>query len=160
MRPAEMDDHLQAVLTAMTPDDLAPFLASLPDTNTGRTLILAGKADGSADAARGGYREFSRSSPSTERSTLTCSRAIFENPGAASLRSCERSARQARRGDCVAGPYAALATPLRRCDRVTDWARLNVDVVRHLQTAADVGSATDLDLVEPMSTRMITASHS
>jgi hypothetical protein len=39
-----MDDHLQAVLTAKTPGDLVPVLASLPDTNTGRTLILAGKS--------------------------------------------------------------------------------------------------------------------
>ena len=52
---AEMDEHLQAVLTAKTPDDLVPVLSSLPDTNTGRTLILAGK--------RGRFR----------RSTSSCS---------------------------------------------------------------------------------------
>ena len=59
---AEMDDHLQAVLTAKTPGDLVPILAH---TNTCRTLILAGKSGRSADAAHGGYPEFSRSSPST-----------------------------------------------------------------------------------------------
>ena len=40
----ERDDHLQAVRTAKTPSDLVPVLASLPDTNTGRTLFLAGKS--------------------------------------------------------------------------------------------------------------------
>ncbi|MGH8838027.1 MAG: DUF1707 SHOCT-like domain-containing protein [Jiangellaceae bacterium] len=40
----EMDDHLQAVLTAKTHGDLVPVLASLPDINTGRTLTLAGKS--------------------------------------------------------------------------------------------------------------------
>ena len=40
----EMDGHLEAVLTAKTPGDLVPVLASLPDTNTGRTLFLAGKS--------------------------------------------------------------------------------------------------------------------
>jgi hypothetical protein len=51
---AEMDDHLQAVLTAKTPGDLVPILASLPDTNTCRTLILAGKSGRSA--GRGAWR--------------------------------------------------------------------------------------------------------
>jgi hypothetical protein len=42
---AEMDEHLQAVLTAKTHGDLVPvLLASLPDTDTGRTLTLAGKS--------------------------------------------------------------------------------------------------------------------
>ena len=30
----EMDDHLEVVLTAKTPGDLVPVLASLPGTNT------------------------------------------------------------------------------------------------------------------------------
>jgi hypothetical protein len=68
---AEMDDHLQAILTAKTPGDLVPVLASLPDTDTGRTLILAGKSG--RFRRRGAWRvpEFSGSSPSTGRSTLT-----------------------------------------------------------------------------------------
>ena len=40
---ADMDDHLQAVLTAKTPGDLVPVLAALPDTDPGRALVLAGK---------------------------------------------------------------------------------------------------------------------
>ena len=66
---AEMDDHLQAVLTAKTHGDLVPILASLPDIDTGRTLTLAGK--GRRFRRRGAWRvpEFSRSTPSTARST-------------------------------------------------------------------------------------------
>ena len=53
---AEMDDHLQAVLTAKTPGDLVPVLASLPDTNAGRTRkFWPARGDGSAYAAPGGY---------------------------------------------------------------------------------------------------------
>ena len=40
---ADMDDHLQAVLTAKSPGDLVPALAALPDPHPGRTLVLAGK---------------------------------------------------------------------------------------------------------------------
>jgi hypothetical protein len=39
-----MADHLQRGLSAKTHGDLVPVLASLPDTNTRRTLTLAGKS--------------------------------------------------------------------------------------------------------------------
>jgi hypothetical protein len=41
---AEMDDHLQVVLTVKTHGYLAPVIASLQDTDTGRTVTLAGKS--------------------------------------------------------------------------------------------------------------------
>jgi hypothetical protein len=80
MRPAEMDDHLQAVLTARTPDDLAPVLASLPDTNTGRTLILAGKSG--RFRRRGAWRvpRVLKIESGYGKVDLDLSPAIFENP--------------------------------------------------------------------------------
>jgi hypothetical protein len=39
-----MDDDLQPVLTAKTQGDLVRVLASLPDTDTRRTLIFGGKS--------------------------------------------------------------------------------------------------------------------
>ena len=36
------------------------------------------------------------------------------------------------------------------CERVTGWARLDIDIVRHLQIATYVGSAIDFDLEEPV----------
>jgi hypothetical protein len=41
---AKMDDHLQPVLTPKTQGDLVRVLASLPDTDTRRTLTLGGKS--------------------------------------------------------------------------------------------------------------------
>ena len=77
---AEMDDHLQAVLTAKTPEDLVPVLASLPDTNTGRTLILAGKSG--RFRRRGAWRVPRVLKVESEygKVDLDLSRAIFENP--------------------------------------------------------------------------------
>ena len=40
----ELDERLQAVLTAKTHRDLGPALASLPDTNVDRVLRLAAKS--------------------------------------------------------------------------------------------------------------------
>ncbi len=77
---AEMDEHLQAVLTAKTPDDLVPVLSSLPDTNTGRTLILAGKRG--RFRRRGAWRVPRVLKVESEygKVDLDLSRAIFENP--------------------------------------------------------------------------------
>jgi Domain of unknown function (DUF1707) len=77
---AEMDDHLQAVLTAKTSGDLAPVLASLPDTNTGRTLILTGK--NGRFRRRGAWRVPRVLKVESEygKVDLDMSRAIFENP--------------------------------------------------------------------------------
>jgi Domain of unknown function (DUF1707) len=76
---AEMDAHLQTVLTAKTPGDLAPVLASLPDTNTGRTLILAGKSG--RFRRRGAWRVPRVLKVESEygKVDLDLSRAIFEN---------------------------------------------------------------------------------
>lgn len=77
---AEMDDHLRAVLTAETPGDLVPVVASLPDTNTGRTLILAGKSG--RIRRRGAWRVPRVLKVESEygKVDLDLSRAIFENP--------------------------------------------------------------------------------
>lgn len=77
---AEMDDHLQAVLTATTPGDLAPVLASLPDTNMGRTLILAGKSG--RFRRHGAWRVPRVLKVESEygKVDLDMSRAIFESP--------------------------------------------------------------------------------
>jgi Domain of unknown function (DUF1707) len=50
---AEMDDRLQAVLTAKTQGDMRPALASLPDTNVGRTLNIV--AEGGRIRRRGAW---------------------------------------------------------------------------------------------------------
>ena len=77
---AEMDDHLQAVLTAKTPGDLVPVLDSLPDTDTGRTVILAGKSG--RFRRRGAWRVLRVLKVESEygKVDLDLSRAIFENP--------------------------------------------------------------------------------
>jgi hypothetical protein len=77
---AEMDTHLQAVLTAKTRGDLAPVLASLPDTDTGRTLILAGKSG--RFRRRGAWRVPRGLKIESEfgKVDLDFSRAIFDNP--------------------------------------------------------------------------------
>jgi hypothetical protein len=77
---AEMDAHLQAVLTAKTPGDLVPVLASLPDPNTGRTLTLAGK--NGRFRRRGAWRVPRVLKVESEygKVDLDLSRAIFENP--------------------------------------------------------------------------------
>jgi hypothetical protein len=76
---AEMDDHLQVVLTAKTPGDLAPVLASLPDTNTGRTVLLAGNG---RFGRRGAWRvpRVLKIESEYGKVDLDLSRAIFENP--------------------------------------------------------------------------------
>jgi Domain of unknown function (DUF1707) len=77
---AEMDAHLQAVLTAKTPGDLAPVLASLPDTNTGRTVTLAGTSG--RFRRRGAWRvpRVLKIESEYGKVDLDFSQAIFENP--------------------------------------------------------------------------------
>jgi hypothetical protein len=77
---AEMDAHLQAVLTAKTRGELTPVLASLPDTNTGRTLILAGKSG--RFRRRGAWRVPRVLKVESEygKLDLDLSQAVFENP--------------------------------------------------------------------------------
>jgi hypothetical protein len=78
--PEEMDEHLEAVLTANTSDDLVRVLASLPDANTGRTQVLAGKRG--RFRRRGAWRvpRVLRVESEFGRVNLDMSRAIFENP--------------------------------------------------------------------------------
>jgi hypothetical protein len=77
---AVMDQHLGAVLTARTPDDLAPVVASLPDTDAGRTQVLAGT--GGRFRRRGAWRVPRVLKVESEfgRVDLDLSRALFENP--------------------------------------------------------------------------------
>ena len=77
---AEMDDHLQVVLTATTHGDLVPVIASLPDTDTGRTLTLAGKSG--RFRRRGAWRVPRVLKVDSEygKVDLDLSRAIIENP--------------------------------------------------------------------------------
>lgn len=76
----QMDAYLQAVLTAKTPGELVPVLASLPDPNTGRTLVLAGKSG--QFRRRGAWRVPRVLKVESEygRVDIDLSRAIFENP--------------------------------------------------------------------------------
>jgi Domain of unknown function (DUF1707) len=77
---AEMDAHLQAVLTAKTPGDLVPVLASLPGPNPGRAVTLAGKSG--RFRRRGAWRVPRVLKVESEfgKVDLDLSRAIFENP--------------------------------------------------------------------------------
>jgi hypothetical protein len=77
---AEMDDHLQVVLTAKTHGELVPVIASLPDTDTGRTLTLAGKSG--RFRRRGAWRVPRVLKVDSEygKVDLDLSRAIIENP--------------------------------------------------------------------------------
>jgi hypothetical protein len=77
---AEMDDHLHAVLTAKTPGDLVPVLASLPDTNTDRTLILAGKSGRFRRRGAWLVPRVLKVESECGKVDLDFSRAIFENP--------------------------------------------------------------------------------
>jgi hypothetical protein len=72
-----MDDHLQVVLTTKTPGDLVPVLASLPDTNRGRTPGKSGLF-----RRRGAWRVPRVLKVESEygKVDLDLSRAIFENP--------------------------------------------------------------------------------
>jgi hypothetical protein len=108
----EIDDHLQVVLTAKTHGDQVPVIASLPDTDTGRTLTLVGKARavGFAGAAPGGYPESSRSTPSTARSTLICP--VQSSRTRLSTLSCS-SASAGQRSQCHATPSSTWTTCVR-----------------------------------------------
>jgi hypothetical protein len=76
----EMDERLQAVLTAKTHGELVPALASLPDNSTGPTSKVAAKSG--RIQRRGAWRvpRVLRVESEYGRVNLDLSRAIIENP--------------------------------------------------------------------------------
>jgi Domain of unknown function (DUF1707) len=77
---AEMDDHLQSALTAETQSDLVPILASLPETDAGRTQTLAGRSG--RFRRRGAWRvpRVLKIESEFGRVDLDLSRAVIESP--------------------------------------------------------------------------------
>lgn len=81
LSPEEMDERLQVALTATTPGELTSALATLPDTDAGRTVVI--DAVNGRIKRGGGWRvpRTLKVDSTYGKVDLDLTRAVLENPG-------------------------------------------------------------------------------